>query len=95
MRGAFCETATVSHHQVIAARIRSLRKKLRCYAHTPREVANLELPIEVVDIDAHSDVAIEYGIRSVPTLILMDGNTEVKRLSGSKSVNELQEWAAV
>ena len=58
------------------------------------EVANLELPIEVVDIDAHSDVAIEYGIRSVPTLILMDGNTEVKRLSGSKTVNELQEWAA-
>ena len=57
------------------------------------ETANLGLPIEVVDIDTHSDVAQEYGIRSVPTLVMLDENTEVKRLIGSKTVNQLQEWA--
>ena len=58
------------------------------------EVANLAMPVEVVDIDYQSDIATDFGIRSVPTLVLMDGNTEVKRLVGSKTVSELQEWAA-
>ena len=57
------------------------------------EVANIEVPIEVVDIDIQSDVATDFGIRGVPTLVMMDENTEVKRLIGSKTVNELQEWA--
>lgn len=57
------------------------------------ETASLGLPIEVVDIDTHSDIAQEYGIRSVPTLVMLDENTEVKRLVGSKTVNQLQEWA--
>ena len=57
------------------------------------ENANLTLPIEVVDIDVHDDVAQEYGIRSVPTLVMLDENTEIKRLIGSKTVNQLQEWA--
>ena len=56
------------------------------------ETANLGLPIEVVDIDTHSDVAQEYGIRSVPTLVMLDENTEVKRIIGSKTVNQVQEW---
>jgi thioredoxin-like negative regulator of GroEL len=57
------------------------------------ETANLNLPIEVVDIDAHPEVAQEYGIRSVPTLVMLDENIEFKRLIGSKTVNQLQEWA--
>jgi thioredoxin-like negative regulator of GroEL len=57
------------------------------------ETANLGLPIEVVDIDMHSDVAQEYGVRSVPTLVMLDENIEVKRIIGSKTVNQLQEWA--
>ena len=57
------------------------------------ETADLKMPIEVVDIDVHSEIAQEYGIRSVPTLVMLDENTEVKRLIGSKTVNQLQEWA--
>jgi thioredoxin-like negative regulator of GroEL len=58
------------------------------------EVANLSLPIEVVDIDVHGEIAQEYGIRSVPTLVMLDENIEIKRIIGSKTVNQLQEWAA-
>lgn len=57
------------------------------------ETANIDLPIEVIDIDVHNDIAQEYGIRSVPTLVMLDENTEVKRLIGSKTVNQIQEWA--
>jgi thiol-disulfide isomerase/thioredoxin len=58
------------------------------------EEANLSLPVEVVDIDVQSDIAVEYGIRGVPTLVLTDGTVEIKRLVGSKTVTELKEWAA-
>ena len=57
------------------------------------ESANIKLPIEVVDIDVHDNLAKEYGIRSVPTLVMLDENIEVKRIVGSKTVKELQEWA--
>ena len=57
------------------------------------EAANINLPIEVVDIDVQDQLAIEYGIRGVPTLVMLDENIEVKRMSGMKSVAELQEWA--
>lgn len=56
------------------------------------ETANLGFPIEVVDIDTHPDVAAEYGIRSVPTLVLMDENIQIDRIIGTKTVNQLQEW---
>ena len=57
------------------------------------EEANLSLPVEVVDIDVQSDIAVEYGIRGVPTLVLTDGTVEIKRLVGSKTVTELKERA--
>jgi thioredoxin-like negative regulator of GroEL len=41
------------------------------------ETANLGLPIEVVDIDVHTELATDYGIRSVPTLVMLDENIEV------------------
>jgi len=51
------------------------------------------IPIEVVDIDEQSDVAVEFGVRSVPTLIMMDNQNNVsKRLVGVKPQAELQEW---
>ncbi len=57
------------------------------------ETSGLDLPIEVIDIDVHPDVAQEYGVRSVPTLVMLDENIEIKRLIGSRTVNQLQEWA--
>jgi thioredoxin 1 len=57
-------------------------------------LANIEtnVPIEVVDIDVLPEIATEYGIRGVPTLVMLDGNTEIKRLVGVKPENDLREW---
>jgi thioredoxin-like negative regulator of GroEL len=54
---------------------------------------NNKQPIEVIDIDEQSDVAMQYGIRSVPTLIMFENDMEIKRISGNfASTATLQEW---
>lgn len=57
------------------------------------ELANLDIPVDVVDIDVFEDVAIEYSIRSVPTLVLLEHGREVKRMTGVQTINEIQVWA--
>jgi thioredoxin-like negative regulator of GroEL len=49
-------------------------------------------PIEIVDIDERSDVAIEFGIRSVPTLVMVEDGTVLKRMNGVKSEQLIKEW---
>lgn len=59
------------------------------------EDVDTQIPIEVIDIDDKQDIAMHYGIRGVPTLVMLDGDIEVKRLSGMKMKNELEEWLKV
>jgi len=56
------------------------------------EDVDTKIPIEVIDIDEKQEVAMQYGIRGVPTLVMLDGDIEVKRFSGMKMKNELAEW---
>ena len=56
------------------------------------EESDAGLPIEVIDVDIHPDLAIEYGIRSVPVLIMLDENIEMKRVVGLKTKQQLTEW---
>ena len=57
------------------------------------EEINTNIPIEVVDIDAQQDIAIEYGIRGVPTLVKVDENGNVTgRMVGIKAKNLVEEF---
>ena len=56
------------------------------------ESVNNNLPIEVVDIEVHPEIAMDYGIRSVPTLVMLNENIEVKRFSGVRSLKDLETW---
>jgi thioredoxin 1 len=57
------------------------------------EEINTNIPIEVVDIDAQQDVAIEYGIRGVPTLVKVDNNGNITgRMVGVKAKNLVEEF---
>jgi thioredoxin 1 len=56
------------------------------------ESVKTEVPIEVVDIDVHPEVATEFGIRGVPTLVMIEDEKENKRLVGMRSLKELEEW---
>jgi thioredoxin-like negative regulator of GroEL len=55
------------------------------------EAANLSNPIEVIDIDENNEMAIEYNIRSVPTLLFKDEPNN--RLVGSRTAEQIREWA--
>lgn len=51
------------------------------------------IPIEVVDIDVHPEVAATYRIRSVPTLVMVDENAQaLKVMVGVKSESIIKEW---
>jgi thioredoxin 1 len=49
-------------------------------------------PIEKIDIDENPELAQQYNIRGVPTLVMLDENIEVKRMVGAKDRNKLIEW---
>ena len=53
----------------------------------------LPYPMESVDIDKNAKKSGEYGIRGVPTLILVtEEGEEQSRLVGLKTSAEIQEW---
>jgi thioredoxin 1 len=54
------------------------------------EQIETNIPIEVIDIDEQPDVATEYGIRGVPTLVMVEDNNATKRLVGSKTIQEIE-----
>ena len=56
------------------------------------EDVETNVPIEVIDIDENSDLAKDYGIRGVPTMVMLDGDIEVKRLSGVSMKKDLETW---
>jgi thioredoxin-like negative regulator of GroEL len=56
------------------------------------EDVETQIPIEVIDIDETQGLAMDYGIRGVPTLVMLDGDIEVKRVSGMMMKNQLSEW---
>ena len=52
-------------------------------------------PIEEIDADTNSKLAQKFNIRGLPTMIIMDGDTEVKRKVGSMSLNELKTFVGI
>jgi thioredoxin 1 len=56
------------------------------------EELGLDKDVTVVDIDEQQDLAIQYGVRSVPTLIVVDNNKEVKRMVGVKAKDLIIDW---
>ena len=48
------------------------------------ESSEFPYPIEVIDVDQNTAAAVEYGIRGVPHLILLDENNNIlKRVGGN------------
>lgn len=56
------------------------------------ESLNTVVPIEVIDIDEQPEVAAQFGIRSVPTLVKLNENIESGRFVGVRSLKELETW---
>ena len=55
----------------------------------------ITVPVEEVDIDSNVFMCTQFGIRSVPTMVLVDDKEkEIKRKVGVLQESELLEWLA-
>jgi len=56
----------------------------------------ITVPVEEINIDEEIMTSVEYGIRSVPTMILLDdNNAEVKRQTGAMNETQLLDFLKV
>jgi thioredoxin-like negative regulator of GroEL len=54
----------------------------------------LPVPVEEVDVDSNTDLAVQYGIRGVPTMVAVDADDEeISRLTGSQTEASIRKWA--
>ena len=53
---------------------------------------NPDIEIVIVDIDEDIDLPMKYGVRSVPTMIMIHNDEEIKRMTGVKSAQEIEDW---
>jgi thioredoxin-like negative regulator of GroEL len=48
-----------------------------------------QIQINKINIDYEADVTQKYGVRNIPTVILVENGQEVRRFSGNKSYNDV------
>ena len=53
-----------------------------------------DYPIEVIDIDENQELSIQYGVRGVPTLVMLENDVETKRVVGMQTEGFLKDWLA-
>jgi thioredoxin 1 len=58
------------------------------------EGITIDYPIEVIDIDENQELSIQYGVRGVPTLVMLENDAEVKRIVGMQTEGFLKDWLA-
>ena len=58
------------------------------------EDIDTDYPIETIDIDEKQELAIQYGVRGVPTLVMLQDDVETKRVVGMQTEGFLKEWLA-
>ena len=61
------------------------------FAQAAREMAS-EVRLAKVDTEANQALAAQFGIRSIPTLILFQGGRELGRISGALDKAQLITW---
>ena len=50
------------------------------------------IPLNKIDTDYDVSYTTDYGVRSVPTLILLENNQEIKRTVGAQSENQIKSF---
>lgn len=48
-----------------------------------------QIQVNKVNIDYEADVVQKYGVRNIPTVVLVENGQEVRRFSGNKSYNDI------
>ena len=51
-----------------------------------------EVNYEKIDVDNNQDLSIQYGVRNIPTLILVENGEAVGRLTGLQQKDQILEF---
>lgn len=52
------------------------------------ERVNNSIPVQKVNVDENSEMAQQYNVRNIPTVVLLENGQEVKRIVGARSEAE-------
>lgn len=52
------------------------------------ERVNNTIPVQKVNVDENSEMAQQYNVRNIPTVVLLENGQEVKRIVGARSEAE-------
>jgi thioredoxin 2 len=66
----------------------------KVYAPTFEKIASQTPGVEfqTIDVDSGDPRIIEYGIRGIPTTVIIENNGTPKRISGNLSENQLKDF---
>jgi thioredoxin 1 len=48
-----------------------------------------QIPVQKVNIDYEPDVITKFGVRNIPTVILVENGQEVRRFTGARTYNDI------
>jgi len=64
----------------------------KMFGPTMDRVASQGIPVKKVNIDYEPDVITKFGVKSVPTVILVENEQEVSRFVGAKSEQQVMDF---
>jgi len=48
-----------------------------------------QIQVNKINIDYEADVVQKYGVRNIPTVVLVENGQEVRRFTGNRSYNDI------
>ena len=61
-----------------------------CQSFSPvMDQVSSTIPVVKVNVDYEADLAARANVRSVPTVILVEGETEIRRFTGARSYQQV------
>ena len=48
-----------------------------------------QIPVQKINIDYEPDVITKFGVKNIPTVILVENGQEVRRFTGARSYNDI------
>ena len=56
------------------------------------EQVSQQVYVEKINVDYEADLITKYGVRNVPTVILVENGQEVRRFTGARSFNDVMNF---
>jgi thioredoxin 1 len=50
---------------------------------------SIQIPVQKFNIDYEADLITKYGVRNIPTVVLVENGQEVRRFTGARTYNDI------